>query len=433
MIVFDIIVEAINASLSLFISCIFFRTFWNKKYNSKISSIIFCIGTILLTLTLLLFKGTPLVFIMLFATTFAQALMYQSKLSHKIIFTGLLLGILSILEMIIAFLMSTILKVELVSIKSGILYVTGMLFSKCILYFLVSFIQALKHKPLIGKSDIKYWSILLFPLSSAIIILIQHAMFINSPNQSTVVSYIVLIGYSLLLFANIMIFDIIDSLYDQVLYESRMAMADKIIDSQKTQYQDLIKSTQQIIKVRHDYKNFCIGLASEIKSGNFDTAIRLLQNEYESNSSMGDLSADVIHTVVEAKTKDAGQKGIVIDFEYHELQKLTISSIDIAVILGNALDNAIEASEKVKKETPKISVYIVSKNNTIMMTIKNPTIEDVDVENLATTKPDVAKHGFGIVGMRQLIAKYDGEILFNCENKVFTVTIVLVNTQKNNE
>ncbi len=427
MTVFDVLVEIFNASLNLFISYLFFKSFWNKKCNNKTACSIFLISTIILTMELLFMKGSPTVFLMLFVATFLLSILFESKFMHKLVFTGIFLCIVSIIENIVALSMSAFLKIQVASVKSGVLYVTGMLFSKFVLYIFVYIIQALKHKPLLGKADIKYWSIFLFPWSSAMVALIQYLIFIDSPEQSTAVSYVILIGYSLLLLANMMIFNIIDALYDKAFFDSKIAMADKIIEAQKVQYSELIESTKQVMKVRHDYKNFCIGLVSELKEGRTEEAIALLQNEFQNNRNLSELSDDILHTVVEIKNKEAKEKGIQLDFEYHALEKLMIPSIDMAVILGNALDNAIEATEKVTIHLKRISLYSAIKNNTAIITIKNPTVEHVDVERLITTKSEINKHGFGIVSMRQLVEKYNGELVFSCEDKVFSVTIVLVN------
>jgi sensor histidine kinase YesM len=70
-------------------------------------------------------------------------------------------------------------------------------------------------------------------------------------------------------------------------------------------------------------------------------------------------------------------------------------------------------------------------NDNVYITVTNPVIGNIDIENMQTQKQNSASHGFGIISMRTIAEKYDGEIIFECENGVFRVTITLRNGQSN--
>ena len=92
---------------------------------------------------------------------------------------------------------------------------------------------------------------------------------------------------------------------------------------------------------------------------------------------------------MDIKKQTALDLGIEIDFEYREPQKLLIPSVDMSIILGNAIDNAIEATHKLSDTSKKrIRLFVALKNDTVIITIKNPTISEIDPNNLTTEKEE---------------------------------------------
>jgi len=122
-----------------------------------------------------------------------------------------------------------------------------------------------------------------------------------------------------------------------------------------------------------------------------------------------------------------------IDFTYTELRPIKILSTDLAIILGNALDNAIEACSKLNNKEKIIQLFIQPQNETIIITVKNPVIEDIDTLNFTSTKPYSKWHGYGIISMKEIAAKYGGNIALTCTNHLFTVSAILNNISLDNE
>ena len=80
---------------------------------------------------------------------------------------------------------------------------------------------------------------------------------------------------------------------------------------------------------------------------------KLLTDQYET-----ELQSNIVETIVKVKTTVAKEHKITINFTYEELEKIRISPIDIAIILGNALDNAIEATQKIDSSSKAIDILI---------------------------------------------------------------------------
>ena len=97
------------------------------------------------------------------------------------------------------------------------------------------------------------------------------------------------------------------------------------------------------------------------------------------------------------------------------------------MLLGNALDNALEAAKKTNLEVNKyISLMIKVDEGQIVVIIKNFAPPDTDVNDLRTGKK-VSGHGFGILSMKNIVDHYNGELYFDIEGDVFTTYITLNN------
>lgn len=217
------------------------------------------------------------------------------------------------------------------------------------------------------------------------------------------------------------------------MYQERIAASNEVIKQQTDQYNALIKHNEDIIKIQHDNKHFNLGLISEIESGNISEALKQLRAVTRVNENQILYSGNIIHSIISIKSNEASKYNTVIEFNYSELQKILISSIDLAIILGNALDNAIEACSKISERQKTIDLTILPRNNTVIISVTNPTADDVDISKLESSKPNKDLHGYGILSIRTITEKYGGDMAISYKNHVFTLSIVLNNVAQIND
>lgn len=104
-----------------------------------------------------------------------------------------------------------------------------------------------------------------------------------------------------------------------------------------------------------------------------------------------------------------------------------IKDVDLYVLVGNLLDNAIEATNKADNKMVEIRIY--SNQRSIKFEIGNSTQNDVIKSNplFKTTKKDSTNHGFGVNNIMDIVSKYNGVINYKMKLKnviVCDVTIV---------
>lgn len=106
-------------------------------------------------------------------------------------------------------------------------------------------------------------------------------------------------------------------------------------------------------------------------------------------------------------------------------------SIDIFSLIGNAMDNAIEAELKENKNQRLISMRLYKEDNFVLFEMQNycSHIKELD-ENLKTSKKDKKYHGYGIKGMKYITKKYHGTFNIEKTEELFCVFISLPLNQK---
>lgn len=120
-------------------------------------------------------------------------------------------------------------------------------------------------------------------------------------------------------------------------------------------------------------------------------------------------------------------------------KELKIHSYDIGIILGNALDNAVEACKKLKINEPSADTFIrlrsVQKGNFLIMTIENSfdgkLVINSQNELPATDKADKKSHGIGLANIKSTAEKYQGTMDFKVKDRVFILSVMMKNERRN--
>ena len=207
----------------------------------------------------------------------------------------------------------------------------------------------------------------------------------------------------------------------------------KQLDAQINYYQALSQYNYEIRRFKHDYKNTSMALLDLLRNNNAKAAVELLETASENIKAITldfipfDTGNDIADALLKEKQLCAKSLNTEIAFS-GALPKDAITSHDMCIILGNALDNAIEACRREPRNINKrVSVEAICRNGFIFIKIQNPVFENVHIKNnaIATTKLDKNLHGFGISSIRKVVEKYNGLVKLNCENQVFTIEIEL--------
>lgn len=214
------------------------------------------------------------------------------------------------------------------------------------------------------------------------------------------------------------------------LMDARAKKAREVAATQAEQYRAIMDNHRDLLKMQHDQRHFLMGLLATLTQGNTPEAISSVETELERLGEIRLVTGenDIVTTLVNTKAALARDKGIGWEYHTHKLPTMTVPYVDLAILLGNALDNAIEAAAKIPNEGARwVSVTVTVKHETLVILVKNSVLRDVDTHRLETAKGSPERHGLGLPTMRALVRKYKGELVFSCEDRVFTTLMVLKN------
>lgn len=428
----NILLNGLSATLTVYSFFLFYTAVSPQKNRKAITFLCLALIAIAFTMSLILVANRVINLTILIALTIVISMLFDMKWYNHIVLPLLIFAISIITEIIVAGIMSIVFSIDLETGRTGIYYVMGLFLSKFLAYLFVIIFKFSKHKILFGRFKKSTIFIILVPLSTIAIMLLQYNYFVLIPQSNDSFVIATLVCYSLLALSNIVMFDVIDSIYNNAMKDAQIQTASEIIKKQEEQYQQLLAYQKDLLKIRHDQKNYMLGLIDAIENEKYEHALSALKDEY-SVISHADISQNsengILHLIISNKTNEASAMGIIIDYSYRNIDKINISPIDLAIILGNALDNAIEATDKVEDKKKIIGLYVAMQNDSVIVNIKNPTAHHVDTDSMNTTKNDSNLHGFGILSIKSIVAKHHGNVAFKCENNEFQTTIFIDNNE----
>ena len=238
-----------------------------------------------------------------------------------------------------------------------------------------------------------------------------HAL---SLNQGLVVLPIVLITSVVILVAILTLAD-----YEALAQEKRLASLREVY------YQGIRREQAQVRTLRHDLRNHLTVLLGLIESGERERAEDYLQQIVGSPALKGSRQVcgnTAANVVLAAKTEEMARCGLHGDFQVSLPENLPVAEIDLCALLGNALDNAMEAA--VKAENKIITVRCRADKGMLMLKVRNALAGD-ERDDLATTKADKKYHGFGLAGMREIANRYGGILETSTDGGCFELLVCL--------
>lgn len=185
----------------------------------------------------------------------------------------------------------------------------------------------------------------------------------------------------------------------------------------------------QMERLRHDMKNHMIALQGLLdnreweKMQNYLNQMLQAGNISDSEEVTGNKVADAL---LYRKRKQAEKKNIIWECDLHIPQICGVDEFDLCVLLGNMLDNAIEACDRMKEGAHKfINIQSGRIKGCLLIEVKNSTsMESID-ETGISQKENPEEHGIGLINIRETAHKYDGVVNTEMDNGVFIISILI--------
>ena len=183
--------------------------------------------------------------------------------------------------------------------------------------------------------------------------------------------------------------------------------------------------------IRHDINDHIMVLGNLLEKGNTDEAVTYL-SEWQNGFPMPEINAKtgnpVTDIVISEKKREAEEVGIEFVQNFHYPSNGKVESIDIGVILNNALSNAIRAASE--SDNPRIEVKAWKNNNAYLIQVKNSFSGKLSLDPQTglpeTSKDDKESHGYGLMNMKRITEKYYGTIQLEQEENIVIFTALMM-------
>lgn len=205
----------------------------------------------------------------------------------------------------------------------------------------------------------------------------------------------------------------------------KLERANQLASLREVYYQGLRQQEQQVRTLRHDLRNHLTVIQGCLEQGNTGGALSYLKELSGSPALQGGhriCDNDAANAVLTAKAEAMRQAGLTPYFAVSLPEKISLSDMDLAALLGNALDNALEGTRGAAQ--PRISVRCKADKGLFMLRVENTMSGQVKPE-LATTKADKSAHGFGIPGMREIAGRYGGTLSASTRDDQFELLVCI--------
>ena len=199
-------------------------------------------------------------------------------------------------------------------------------------------------------------------------------------------------------------------------------------DHYRNQLEVIEESQSRLRALRHDMKNHMLHLEAELQQGHYEDALRYLEKmegELENPAEHAKTGNRDIDSLLNYKIQKAEQVLSAVESDIHVPMELMPKSFDINVILGNLLDNAIEAAQGSRRKWMKLvlradrGVFLIHIANSCACPPKRKA------GRFLSTKENAVEHGIGLQNVKRMVEKQNGNIEFQYEDGIFLVEVML--------
>ena len=207
-----------------------------------------------------------------------------------------------------------------------------------------------------------------------------------------------------------------------------------VLEDQKEYYEELSRSIQAERKVRHDFRHAIMAIRTYIDRNDKDGLVAYCEKLLE-NASYNTEIPHTGHPVADG-----------IFYRYSQLAKEnnvtfvlngricddSIDDMDVCLILGNALENALEACCRVKEGERRIEVWLEEKETLLTVIVQNTYQGNIRNHKgkLFSAKRGGQEEGLGLRSIRETCEKYGGTVHVNYENNEFHLMMFLNKADK---
>ena len=235
----------------------------------------------------------------------------------------------------------------------------------------------------------------------------------------------------LLLFVNLISiwgYELAVSSFNEHLEKEKLIEQTKSYEKELSLMDEAVKTAR---KYKHDEKNHILALQGLIKEKAYEKATKYLEDMLYIHIAEDNVirsRSEIINSILNYKIKKMTDNKVQVKTYINVADNIPMSDYDMSLVLGNIMDNSIEALMKIPEEKRFIDIEIIDEKNKFTIKVKNTYDGNIENQNgiLMTTKNDRENHGIGIRNIEKAVEKYGGLFKTTYDEKEFTSYVLIL-------
>lgn len=373
------------------------------------------------------FKNTLLIIVL---GMVAAVVCYEGSLWEKIVVPFIETLISTVAELVVMYVMAIVFKCPVTAIVTAPMYrFIGILMSKLAALAVCNGLRVKRCMRRIHLNGI-YWMIymILFGIVGTVGFFIFRMSYELNSTYYNNVATVSTVGMT---FFTVLVLYLYEKQAEQGKQLRMREQYERHLKSQVKHLDEILLKQEELRRVRHDMTNQLVAIQGYFHEG--DTAggeayvTSLLQN-LQTPSARIKTGNSALDAILSTKKALAESKDIIVDMEVQISDQLPLEPVDVCVIFGNALDNAIEACDRITEGEKKISLVLVQREGKLLCRITNTALSGITNVHI-TSKKDKENHGFGLVNLRESLEKYDCEPVMDYNDGFFSMKFIVYDQQ----
>ena len=416
-----ILTVALTIPMLTFSIFIMYRAIFNEVItNSKVEMLSYILYSLIAIYIGISVTNIIVVVIIQITMLFLISLNYKGKILTKFIWSIIVFTLLYMVEMIVSSLFLLLTYEYLNSEILSISYIVVMRISILVLSYI--FYQYKNNQ----KNDVdipnKYYLIIVFVLIGSLYLYINFISYLDYSIYDIIASSLIV------LCINISVILLYYSISKSIIAINERDIMNQQNQSYINQMNIINQSIENSIILKHDIKNqlFMIkALSLENKNSEINEYINNIVPMFDNNG-LAHSNNFVIDSIINFKLYNLKSLNVEIVVEINVPKQLNISGYDITVILGNLLDNTIEAL-MFDHENKSLNIIIKYSKENLLIYIENSFngIIIKEQNKYVTIKANNKQHGIGLISIDKTLSKYGGHLQINSDNNLFCVDVLI--------
>lgn len=354
-------------------------------------------------------------------------ILYESKLIAKL-FSSISLIVFSMISEVIA--NSILMGIKSISKSETFeddMYLYTVMLSKLIKFIMVLVVLLILKRNAVRADFKNYLCMIIVPLLSIFIII---AITIESKGTIVNAGFTTNTAILGILVINFIVYYLLNNIIQANEIKQIQARMETQFMFQEKKYEQTSMSFKSISGILHDTNKHLVYLRECVIQKDYNEAIEYIDKAI---NNLGDSYKRINtgHLVIDALVSNAYNNAEIKNIKFKtdikiDKSKINIERYDLSVVLGNLLDNAIEACIKISNIDDRfIKVNIFTNETALIINILNSAIGKNLFTKLKSDKSNKIMHGYGLSNVNLIAEKYGGSFITERLESKFEATIVL--------